>query len=376
MAPHIRVPLDWPNIGELEKRAVLDALDSGWVSTAGPLVREFEAKFEELLGVEHAIAAASGTAGLHIALKILGIGPGDEVIVPALTFVATANPVVHLGATPVIVDVDPATWNIDPAAIEGAITSRTRAIIVVHLYGNPADIPAILAIADRHNLHVVEDAAESLGSTLNGQHTGTFGRIGVFSFNGNKVITTGNGGMIATRDPSLARRARSLVNQARVPGSVEYEHEEAGFNYRLTNLQSALGLAQMQRLPEFVSAKRRFASLYRRSLGEAGRGLGWQTEVAGGCSNWWLFSVLMREGTGQDGRVALMKRLLARGIQVRPLFKPLNLQSYLRVFGDRTCPVAEDLYRRGVNLPSATFLAEQDIRLACDCLLEELAAHG
>lgn len=363
----IKIPLDWPNISELERDYILKALASGYVSSAGPLVREYEQRFAAYLGISHAVAVVNGTAGLHLALKLLGIGPGDEVIVPALTFIATVNPVVYVGARPVVVDVDPCTWNIDPAAIEKAITKHTRAIIPVHLYGNPADMDAILGLAREYGLYVIEDATEALGSTYKGKKAGTFGHIGVFSFNGNKIITTGGGGMLVTEDPELAHRARILVNQGREPGKTEYEHKEIGFNYRLTNLQAALGLAQLERLPEFLAAKRRNAAIYRRELRNIS-GIGWQKETPGAESNWWLFSITFDEEEYGTGRQELMKRLHAQGIQVRPLFKPLFRQPCYHDYAFNLCPVADELYQKGINLPSASFLTVEDINVVARAL--------
>lgn len=363
----IKIPLDWPNLGQLEREYILRALDSGYVSSAGPLVGEFEKRFAAYLGVAHAVAVVNGTAGLHLALKLLGIGPGDEVIVPALTFIATVNPVIYTGARPVVVDVDPHTWNIDPAGIEKTITERTKAIIPVHLYGNPADMDAILGLARKYGLYVIEDATEALGATYKGKKAGTFGRIGVFSFNGNKIITTGGGGMLVTEDPELARRARILVNQGRDPGGTEYEHQEIGFNYRLTNLQAALGLAQLERLPEFLATKRRNAALYRREL-QGAPGISWQRELSGAESNWWLFSITIdREKYGM-GRLELMERLRDQGIQVRPLFKPIFQQPCYKGYDFQLCPVADELYQKGINLPSASFLTTEEIVTVCSIL--------
>jgi len=360
----IKIPLDWPDLGELEKEYILKALGSGYVSSAGPLIREFEQRFAAYLGISHAVAVVNGTAGLHLALKLLGIGPGDEVIVPALTFIATVNPVVYVGARPVVVDVDPCTWNIDPGEVEKAITKHTRAIIPVHLYGNPADMGAILGLAQKYGLYVIEDATEALGSTYKGKKAGTCGHIGVFSFNGNKIITTGGGGMLVTEDPELARRARILVNQGRELGETEYEHAEIGFNYRLTNLQAALGLAQLERLPEFLAARRRNAAIYRRELRSIS-GIDWQEEAPGAESNWWLFSITIDEEEYGMGRQELMKRLHAQGIQVRPLFKPILLQPCYKPYSFSPCPVAENLYAGGINLPSASFLKHDDIMAVC-----------
>lgn len=363
----IRVPLDWPNLGPLEEEYVLRAIRSGFVSTAGPMVREFEERFAAYLDVPYAVATMNGTSALHLALRLLGIGPGDEVIVPALTFIGTVNPIVYAGATPVVVGVNPATWNIDPAAVERAVTDRTRVIIPVHLYGNPSDMEAIQVIAHRYNLRVIEDATEALGSTYQGKMCGTFGDIGVFSFNGNKIITTGGGGMLVTNDPQLARRARILVNQGRDPEETEYSHEETGYNYRLTNLQAALGLAQLERLPEFLATKRQNAAIYRKELSGV-EGLHWQQETLGAQSNWWLFSIWIDEGKFGEDRHSVMQRLKPRGIQVRPLFKPIPEQPCYAKFSFTPCPVASRIYGGGLSLPSASFLTADEILYVCSVL--------
>lgn len=365
----IRIPLDAPNIGELEKQYVLRALESGYVSSVGPLVGEFEERFAAYVGARYAVATVNGTAAIHLALRLLEIGPGDEVIVPSLTFIATANPVVYLGATPVVVDVDPLTWNIDPGEVERAVTGRTRAVIPVHLYGNPADMSRLMDIARRHGLYVIEDAAEALGALYDGRHVGTFGDIGVFSFNGNKVITAGGGGMLVTNDPDLAARARLLVNQGRSIETLEYEHCEIGYNYRLTNLQAALGLAQMERLEQFLNAKRRNAAFYRELL-QGVPGLDWQQELPGGRSSWWMFSILIDPGIYGRDRHAVADELRAAGIQVRPLFLPLTRQPVYAGYGLKACPAAEFLHWRGLNLPSTSFLTEEDVRYVCQVLLK------
>ncbi|MCL5935526.1 MAG: LegC family aminotransferase [Firmicutes bacterium] len=359
--------LDAPNIGELEKKYVIHALESGYVSSVGPMVTEFEERFASYVGAPYAVATVNGTAALHLALRLLDIGPGDEVIVPDLTFIATANPVLYVGATPVVVDVDPLTWNIDPAEVEKAITKHTRAIIPVHLYGNPVDIQRIMELARNHGIYVVEDATEALGSTYKGRHTGTFGDIGVFSFNGNKVITTGGGGMLVTGDPDLASQACLLVNQGRTPGAIEYEHVEVGYNYRLTNLQAALGLAQLERLPEFLTTKRHNAALYRELLKET-PGLEWQHELDGAVSNWWLFSVLINPEIFGSDRNSIMEEMIAAGVQVRPLFMPLTKQAIYQHYRLNKCIVAESLYKKGLNLPSTTFLSDKDVYAVCELL--------
>ncbi|NPV27612.1 MAG: LegC family aminotransferase [Firmicutes bacterium] len=364
-----RILLDSPNISELEKEYVLCALESGYVSSIGPLVSEFEERFARYVGAQYAVATVNGTAAIHLALRLLGIGPGDEVIVPALTFIATVNPVVYVGATPVVVDVDPLTWNIDPDEVERVITHRTRAIIPVHLYGNPADMSRLTDIAHRYGLYVIEDAAEALGSTYEGRHVGTFGDIGVFSFNGNKVITTGGGGMLVTNNPELAARARLLVNQGRNSDATEYEHLEVGYNYRLTNIQAALGLAQMERLEQFLDVKRRNAALYRELLQNV-PGLKWQQELPEGRSSWWMFSVVVDPDRFGKDRYAVAEKLRKAGIQVRPLFLPLSRQPAYAQYKLKACPVAELLHERGLNLPSASFLTEDDIQYVCQVILE------
>ena len=250
----MNIYLDDPNIGDLEKEYMARALESGFVSTVGPFVPEFEEGFAEYIQSAGGVSTQSGTAALHMALHELGIGEGDEVIVPVLTFVATVNPVLYVGATPVFVDVDRETWNVDPAEIKKSISERTKAIIPVHLYGNPCDMEAIMRIAKRHGLYVIEDATESLGATYHGKYMGTFGDFGCFSFNGNKIITTGGGGMIVGDDAEGLAHIRYLINQAKDASREDY-HEEVGFNYRMTNIEAALGMAQLQRLDNFLGKK-------------------------------------------------------------------------------------------------------------------------
>lgn len=364
----IKIPLDWPNIGNSEKECVLKALDSGFVSTAGPLVNEFEDEFASFLDCRNAISVVNGTSGLHLALRLLNVGPGDEVIVPALTFIASVNPITYVGATPVIVDILPDTWTIDPLQIEKSITRRTKAIIPVHLYGNPVNMDAIMEIARQHDLFVIEDATESLGSTYKGSYTGTFGDLGVFSFNGNKVITTGGGGMVITDNDELAQRARLLVNQGRNAFEKEYVHQEIGYNFRLTNIQAALGLAQMKRLPEFLAVKRRNACIYQRELQDI-PGIGWQSEPKDAESNWWLFSILIEDEFPED-RHSIITRLVSKGIQVRSLFTPLDKQPCYSKYNIPKCEIADYIYSRGINLPSASFLTKGNIIDVCRELLQ------
>ena len=246
-----KIHLDTPNIGMPEKKYLNRAIDSGYVSTIGPFVPEFETRFAKYLGVKDAVSTQSGTAAIHMALHELGVGRGDEVIVPALTFVATVNPIVYVGAKPIFVDVDIKTWTISPEEITKKITKRTKAIIPVHSYGNPCNIEKIIKIAHEHDIFVVEDATESLGARFKGKHTGTWGDFGCFSFNGNKLITTGGGGMVVGNNKKKLGHIKFLINQAR-DESKGYFHPEVGFNYRMTNIEAALGLAQMGRLEGFL----------------------------------------------------------------------------------------------------------------------------
>jgi perosamine synthetase len=245
-----KIFLDDPNLGDLEKKYLTKAIDTNFVSVVGPFVPEFEEKFAQYVGSKRAVSTQSGTAALHMALYQLGIGEGDEVIVPSLTFIATINPVLFVGAKPVIVDVDPITWNIDPQEIKKAITKKTKAIIPVHLYGSVCNIDEIIEIARENKLLVIEDATESLGATYKGRQTGTFGDFGCFSFNGNKLITTGGGGMIVSNNQKQAEHVKFLVNQARNT-SKGYYHPEVGFNYRMTNIEASLGLAQLEKIDKF-----------------------------------------------------------------------------------------------------------------------------
>lgn len=308
------------------------------------------------------MSTSSGTAALHLACRELGLGPGDEVLVPAMTFAASANAVLYTGATPVFVDVDPTTFTIDPERAAAAITPRTRAIMVVHLYGHPTDMDAIGAIASDHGLAVVEDATEALGSLHRGELCGTLGDFGCFSFNGNKVITSGGGGMVLARDPARLRHIRHLSLQARVPGNPEYLHDELGFNYVLSNLHAAVGLAQLERLDELLARRREIAARYAAGLAAAGD-LGFTLECSWARSNYWLMSVLVEpDGSGRS-RDEVMAELAAANIEARPFFMPLPALAPYRPAGAAPpVAVAEDLHARGISIPSSASLepAQQD----------------
>jgi perosamine synthetase len=353
-----RIPLTEPVLGEEELRNVVSALRSGWISSLGEFIGEFERAFAAFCGAREGIAVSSGTAALHLALAAVGVGPGDEVLVPSLTFVATANTVRYCGATPVFVDSDPATWGMETGDLEHRLSRRTKAIVPVHLYGHPCDMDPILEVARRRGLAVVEDAAEAHGALYRGRRVGALGAIGCFSFYGNKIITTGEGGMCVTDDPALAERLRLLRDHGMDPKR-HYWHEIVGYNYRMTNLQAAVGVAQVKRLPEFVEKKRRLAGWYAESLARLARSgkVRLHPEAPWAKSVFWMYSVLV-----DDARVSrdeVRGRLRDRGVDTRPFFHPVHaLPPYAA--GQRLA-VAEDLGARGLNLPSGVALEREQV---------------
>jgi len=344
------IQLDSPNVGQLEKDYLNRCIDSTFISTYGPYVGEFEQQFATFVDSPAAVSIQSGTAAIHLALYKLGIGPGDEVIVPALTFIASVNPVLYLGATPVIVDVDPHTWNMDPDKVALAITGRTKAILPVHIYGNPCAMDPLCDLAREKGIPIVEDAAESLGGTYGGRATGTFGLMGCFSFNGNKVMTTGGGGMIVSHDRDLVADLGFLANQARDTAK-GYFHPVVGFNYRMTNLEASMGLAQMEQLTEFLARKRRFLEIYREALNELDH-VTFQKEYLGAVSSVWLTSVLI-EHPDKD-TATIQSELKQHGIPSRRLFMPLGEHPPYQAFATQPTPGADHIYRHGLNLPSST----------------------
>jgi perosamine synthetase len=339
-----------------EKKYVLDCLDTGWISGSGKYVDDFERGFAAFCGVAHAVSVSNGTAGLHVALLALGVGPGDEVIVPDLTYVASANAVTYCGAKPVLADVDSITWTLDPQDVARKISPATKAIMPVHLYGHPADIDPILELASAHNLHVVEDAAEAHGAEYKGQRVGGLGDVGVFSFFGNKIITTGEGGMITTNDKVLADKIRLLKGQG-MDAARRYWFPVVGYNYRMTNIQAAIGLAQLERIEWFIERKREVAALYDEAL----RSLPVITphEAIWAKSVYWLYSICLPEEFDRD---RIMTRLLELGIETRPFFHPMHhLPPYYQRDDDSTFSVSTSLAARGINLPSSALLTRDDI---------------
>jgi len=362
------IPIAAPVIGERELAYVTDAVRSGWVSSIGPYIERFEQGFADYLGVSHAIAVSNGTVALHLALHALGIGAGDEVLVPDLTFVATVHAVLQTGATPVFVDVESDTWCIDPVAVERALTPRTRAIIPVHLYGHPADMSALLSIAEKHNLIVLEDAAEAHGAEVCGKRVGSLGRVSAFSFYGNKIITTGEGGMVTTNDAALAERLRFLKDHG-MSAQRRYYHSELAFNYRMTNLQAALGLAQLEQIEEFIARKREIFTGYAEILKNV-PGLQLNPERPDVKSVYWLISMVL----GPECKLArqdLAQALREHEIDSRPFFIPMHQLPHLnqyRVVGreDESCPQSERLSAQGLSLPSGCVLDDATVRYVAE----------
>ncbi len=367
------VPLCEPHLGGNEWRYVKECLDTGWVSSAGAFVNRFEADLAAFVGSPHAVATVNGTAALHLALRVAGVEADDEVVVPALTFVAPANAVRYLGAWPTFVDVDPIYWQMDPDAVTDFLENgcswrdgrlwnratgrRVAAVLPVHLLGHPVDMEPVLESAARFGLPVIEDATESLGARYRGRAVGTLGDMGCFSFNGNKLITTGGGGMVTARTPEAADRVRYLSTQAK-DDAVEYIHHEVGYNYRLTNLQAALGCAQLERVDDHVSAKRAIARFYADELGGE-PGITTMSQATWAESVYWLYTIrLNAESIGVDSR-AIMRRLAESGIQTRPLWHPLHrLRPFAGCYAHRVL-VADIVYREALSLPCSVGLADQ-----------------
>ncbi|MFC1590164.1 DegT/DnrJ/EryC1/StrS family aminotransferase [Candidatus Omnitrophota bacterium] len=358
-----KIELDAPNIGLLEKAKLGSAIDQGYVSTFGPFVSEFEERFAKYLGSKRAVSTQSGTAAIHVALHELGIGPQDEVICPALTFIATVNPLIYVGARPVFVDVDARTWNMDPKEIEKNITERTKAILPVHFYGNPCAMDEIMAIAARRNLKVIEDTTESLGALYKGVFAGTFGDLGCFSFNGNKIITTGGGGMVIGNSKDRLNHIKFLVNQGRDEAR-GYYHPEIGFNYRMTNLEAAMGLAQLERLDEFLTKKRLFNKIYREELKDI-ETISFQEEYPDAHSSWWLTCITFKKGTDIP---RLQERLKEKDIPARRVFEPVPEFPPYKGCKREEYKNSYAIYERGLCLPSSTLNSEEDIRYVCKTL--------
>ena len=355
------IPVAEPDLRGNELQYVTECVTTEWVSSLGKFVGAFEQRMAELCQRRYALTVSNGTTALHLALVVLGIGPGDEVIVPSLTFVATANAVSYTGATPVFADSEPDYWQIDVGQLERLVTERTKAIIPVDLYGHPVDMDAIMAIAEAHGLYVIEDAAEAHGAYYRERPCGALGHMSCFSFYGNKVITTGEGGMILTDDGAWHQRACMLRDHAMSP-TERYYHPEIGFNYRMTNIQAALGLAQLERLDTFVAAKRRHAALYAERLADV-PGIVLAPEAPWATNVYWMYSILVEEPYPLS-RNALMRALRERGVDTRPFFHAIHtMPCHPR---EITLPVAERLAATGMNLPSSVKLTGEQIDYVCE----------
>jgi perosamine synthetase len=360
------IPISRPSIGAREKQLVLDALDSGWVSSIGRYIDEFETNFARYCQTEYALAVSNGTTGLHLALAALDLQPGDEVIVPDLTFVATANAVAYTGATPVLADIEADTLCIDPASVKSLISRRTKAIIPVHLYGHPADMDALTEIAEAHGVAIIEDAAEAHGAEYKGRRVGGLGKCGVFSFYGNKIITTGEGGMLTTNDRKFYERARRLRDHAMSPER-RYFHEERGFNYRITNLQAALGVAQLERIDDFLGRRAEIMDWYNAEIATT------ESVRLNRVKNWaksafWMVCLEV-DWLDETRREAFMQSLRGRGIDSRPYFHTL---SSMPMYEQASLPVAARKSRTGLNLPSFFGLTQKDVGRICDVVNELL----
>jgi len=360
------IPIAEPLLGEEELNNVVEAVKSGWISSKGEFILKFEEGFAKYCGVEYGVATSNGTAALHLALTALGIGEGDEVVVPTLTFIATANVVRYTGAKPVFVDSHPDYWGIDPQKIQQVITPKTRAIIPVHLYGHPCDMGRIMDIAKTHNLYVIEDAAEAHGAEYKRRRVGSFGDIAGFSFYGNKIITTGEGGMCVTNSKRLAERMRILRDHGMNPGK-RYWHDIIGFNYRMTNMQAGVGVAQLAKLNKFIKIKGEIARWYSTRLKELESKclLKLHPEMPWTKGIYWMYSVLVQDDFGIS-RDELMNRLELAGVEVRPLFYPIHMMPPYKT-GDRF-PVAEELSRKGISLPSSVNLTTEQIEYITDTI--------
>ncbi len=376
-----RIPLAEPTIGGNAARYLEETLATNFVSSVGPFVGRFEAAFAEAVGARHAVACASGTAALHLAMRVLDVAPGDDVLVPTLTFVASANPVRYVGANVILVDAEADTYNLDPDVVVGELEDRARtgrrqpaAIEVVHLLGHPAAMEPIVDAADRYGVPIVEDASEALGATWRsgryaGRQVGTVGRLGCFSFNGNKLITTGGGGMVVTDDEALAGRARHLSTQARLPGRA-YDHDDVGYNYRLSNLAAALGVAQLEQLPELLAARRGIAARYDHAIAGI-PGVRLAPRAAWADPSFWLYTAALDDGADAAQRDAVLDAMGASGIEARPIWTPLHRT---RLYGGAPRiggVVADRIAAAAFNLPSSSSLAPAAQARVIDSLARE-----
>jgi perosamine synthetase len=370
-----RIPIAGPSITEREIGYVSEAAATAWFDQANVFPDRFERSCEEYLGIEHAIALPSCTSAIHLSLAALGVGPGDEVILPDVTWIASSAPISYVGATPVFADIDPVTWCVDVGSVERALTSRTRAVIAVDLYGSMPDMDALLDVLKAHGVPLIEDAAEAIGSRYNGQLAGSFGLTGTFSFHGSKTVTTGEGGLLVTDDDRICARVKKLRDHGRDPGDRMFFNDEIGFKYKMSALQAALGLAQIERVEELVARKRQIFSWYRERLGgRSGIALNHDSELMR--SSFWMVTVIVSPDCGHT-KETLMAGLDLHAIDSRPFFHPLSAIPAYRdhpstVGAAERNPVAYALSPYGINLPSGLQLDEEQVGFVCEKLIEVL----
>jgi dTDP-4-amino-4,6-dideoxygalactose transaminase len=362
--------LSTPHIGEQELKFVQEAFSTNWVAPVGPHIDAFEREFSQTVGSDYSAALSSGTAALHLALKLAGVKPGDEVFCSTFTFIASVSPITYLGATPVFIDSDRTSWNMNPELLETALAAKDKlgklpkAVVLVHLYGQSADIEPIAQICDRYGIALIEDAAEALGATYKNTSPGTWGRAGIFSFNGNKIITTSGGGMLVSNDAELIGQAKFLATQARDP-EPHYEHTQIGFNYRLSNISAGIGRGQLMVLGDRVAARRRNFAFYQETLGDL-PGIDFMPEADFGTCTRWLSCLTFDPNVGGIDRETVRLKLLEQQIETRPVWKPMHLQP---VFKDCECfnnGVAEEFFENGLCLPSGSNLTEEDLQRVTD----------
>lgn len=371
------IPLSIPHLAGNEMKYVQECIETGWISSAGSYVTRFEERVAEFAGAEYGVACMNGTSGLHLCMRLLGIGPGDVVLVPNITFVATLNAIMYTGATPVLIDVDKDTWQMDLDLLSAFLASESesrggitvhihsgqaiKAIMPVHVLGNICDMGRLMEIARKYDLHVIEDSTESLGSQWEGRHAGTFGDMGVFSFNGNKIISTGGGGVIVTDNEKWAKEAKHLSTQAKTSPD-EYMHDEVGYNYRLVNVLAAIGVAQMEQLPDFIGKKKRIDAFYRDQLADVGD-IRFQSVDQGADPNCWLF-------TFRTGKMRkLLKHLNENGVQSRPFWMPMNQLNMFTGFQYVTeRDISNEVYRTSLSIPSSVGLTDGQLHTVVDTI--------
>lgn len=374
------IPVNEPYLGGNEKSYVADCLETGWISSSGSYITRFEKDWAAYCGMKHGIAVSNGTTALQIAIDALHLGPGDEVILPSFTIISCALAVMRAGAKPVLVDCDPVTYCLDLNQVESAITSNTKAIMPVHMYGHPADMDPLTALAERHGIAIIEDAAQAHGceyysqgmGSNNWRRCGSFGTLSTFSFFANKLITTGEGGMVLTNDNALADRCRSLRNLCFKP--VRFDHEELGHNFRFTNMQAAIGVAQVERMEDILLRKRAMGTQYDRLLAEVW-GLTLPPQQAWARINYWMYAIVLDDNVDMDA-FQFADILKARGVETRPFFKGMHEQSAFHkmgLFNDVRLPVCERLYRRGLYLPSGVAITAQQVQDVSEAVKEVLS---